>query len=465
MDRDPYQVFAKRLLLPLILWRGDELARLRYLREFERTQYLPAEEIRELQWQRLKKLLHHAYNQCPFYRERFELASLHPNEISKLDDLANLPPLDKNDIQAQNTRMVAENWPKDDLIRDQTGGSTGQPISFVMNRDRYESRVAAMWRHDAWAGLEVGHRTAYVWGAPRDLPSKNWKSRLRRRFLGGQLWLDTACITEEKMYEFDTSLKAFRPRSIVAYANGISILARFFRSQGITPYQPYSIITSAEVLTPENRALVEGVFGCPVFNRYGSREVSVIASECEPHGGMLTMAEGLYVEVEQNGRPAHAGEIGEILITDLLNFGMPIIRYRIGDMGSWAEDSDCSGRNLPRLKSVEGRVTDFVTGDDGRLVSGVFLATYVVACRPSLGTVQLWQNTPGTVVYRIRRGSNFREIDDLEYLRAATKQYLGSGAIAEFEYVEEFALSPSGKLLFCRSEIQPDYCAYTSDLS
>jgi phenylacetate-CoA ligase len=208
------------------------------------------------------------------------------------------------------------------------------------------------------------------------------------------------------------------------------------------------------VLTSENRALVETVFGCPVFNRYGSREVSVIASECESHDGMLTMAEGLFIEVARNGEPARAGETGEILITDLLNYGMPLIRYRIGDMGSWLEGSDASGRGLPRLNSVEGRVTDFVVGDDGRLVSGVFLATYVVANRPSLGAVQLRQVTPAVLVYRIVRGKDFRELEDLAYLRDATKKYLGRGAIAQFEFVNELPKSPSGKLLFCRSEVR-----------
>ena len=457
MEQNWYQRLAKNFILPPILWRSGELARLRYFREFETTQFLSTEEIRELQYQRLKSMLHHAYEHSPFYWQQFDQTGLHPSDICSLEDLSNFPILEKNHIQKHQTEMVAENWPKNDLVHDQTGGSTGQPISFVMNKERYESRVAAMWRHDAWAGLEVGHRVAYIWGAPRDKPSRNWKTRLRGRLLGGQLWLDTACITEEKMLEFDDALKVFRPRSIIAYANGIAMLARFFHMKGITPYQPYSIITSAEVLTPENRELVENVFGCPIFNRYGSREVSVIASECESHDGLLTMAEGLYVEVIQNEQPVGAGETGEILVTDLLNYGMPMIRYRIGDMGSWANASGESGRNLPCLSSVEGRVTDFVIGSDGRMVSGVFLATYVVANRPSLGKVQLWQETAGVLLYRILRGADFRESEDLEYLQIATREYLGKDATAQFEFVDELPTSPSGKLLFCRSEIQPDY--------
>jgi phenylacetate-CoA ligase len=169
---------------------------------------------------------------------------------------------------------------------------------------------------------------------------------------------------------------------------------------------------------------------------------------------MLTMAEGLYVEVVHDGQPVPAGKTGEILVTDLLNYAMPMIRYRIGDMGAWAEGPDGSGRSLPRLTSVEGRVTDFVVGDDGRLVSGVFLATYVVANRPSLGAVQLRQDKPGVLLYRIKRGPGFREPEDLAYLKDATKDYLGADSIAEFEYVDELPLSSSGKLLFCRSEVR-----------
>src|SRR5262249_29218268 len=137
------------------------------------------------------------------------------------------------------------------------------------------------------------------------------------------------------------------------------------------------------------------VFGCRVFNRYGCREVSVIASECPEHDGLHTMAEGLFIEVVKGARPAQAGEIGSILVTDLFNRAMPLIRYRIGDLGAWEEGTCACGRGLPRLRSVAGRVTDFLVGADGRLVSGVFLATYLVAQRPSLGQVQIHQEKAG----------------------------------------------------------------------
>src|SRR5215469_8001465 len=140
------------------------------------------------------------------------------------------------------------------------------------------------------------------------------------------------------------------------------------------------------------------------------------------------MAEGLYVEIETPNGPAAPGETGSILVTDLLNYAMPLIRYRIGDLGAWAAGTCPCGRGLPRLEKVAGRVTDFLVGCDGRLVSGVYLATYVVAQRPSLGQVQIHQRKAGRLTWKLRPGPNFDLQSDGDYLRQATREHLGQRA-------------------------------------
>ena len=165
-----YPKLVRNVFLPLSLWRAGEMAQLRYLREFERTQYLSAEAIRHLQWQRLQVLLEHAYIQCPFYRERLDRAGLTPKDLRGLDDLRVLPPLEKTDLQQHGERLVARNWPRADLIRNQTGGSTGTPVSFCLSGARQSSRAAATLRHNRWAGWEVGDRAAIIWGAPPPPP-------------------------------------------------------------------------------------------------------------------------------------------------------------------------------------------------------------------------------------------------------------------------------------------------------
>jgi phenylacetate-CoA ligase len=455
---DVHSALTRHVVYPLALGKRGDWAQLAYIREFERTQFLSPDAIRTLQAERLRALLDHAYHRCPFYRDRFDAAGLHPRDVGDADDLVRMPPLEKREIQAHRDRLVAEGWPRGDLIANQTGGSTGSPISFYLSHDRKRSRAAGTVRHNRWAGWDVGDKVACIWGAPRDLPPAGWRTRLRNALLERQLFLDTGHVTEEKLAAFHEALKRFRPQVILAYARSAELFARYVRARGLNAYQPRSIVTSAEVLEPAGRALLEEVFGCPVFNRYGCREVSVVASECPAHRGLHTMAEGLLVEVVRaDGSPAPAGELGSILVTDLLNFAMPLIRYRIGDMGSW-EPGDCPcGRGLPRLRGVAGRVTDFLIGGDGRMVSGVFLATYVVAQRPSLGQVQIVQDEPGRSLFRVKPGPGFRAEADLQYLTAATREHLGPDMRVDHEIVDELPTEPSGKFLFCRSRAIPAF--------
>ncbi|HEY7155077.1 MAG TPA: hypothetical protein VH575_14030 [Gemmataceae bacterium] len=452
-----YPKLVRNIFVPLSLWRAGELAQLRYLREFERTQFLTAEEVRQLQWQRLRTLLEHAYDQCPFYRQRFDRAGLTPGDLRGLEDLRPLPVLEKRDIQEQGEEMVARNWPRNDLIPNQTGGSTGAPVSFYLSKARKCSRAAATLRHNRWAGWRVGDRAAIIWGAPRDRPDNSWRVRLRGTLLREPLWLDTANITEANMVAFHAALSRWRPRIVQAYARSAVLFAQYLQARGLTPHRPHAIVTSAEVLEADERRLLEDVFGCSVFNRYGCREVSVVASECPAHRGLHIMAEGLHVEIETPHGPAVPGEMGSILVTDLLNHAMPLIRYRIGDLGAWAAGTCPCGRGLPRLERVAGRVTDFLVGCDGRLVSGVYLATYVVAQRPSLGQVQILQHKAGAVTYRIRPGRDFHPERDLDYLRTTTRQHLGEEAAIDSEVVQELPAEPSGKFLFSRSTVAPGF--------
>lgn len=457
-----YASLVKHVLDPLDLFRSGDGVVLRYARDFERSQWLSPDHIEEIRWQRARALVEHAYQSCPFYRRRFAAVGLVPSDLKSLGDLKAIPILEKRDVQSFRDDMVATDWPRHDLIRNQTGGSTGEPISFFLSQERLRSRAAATRRHDAWAGRKPGDKVALLWGALPDAPPRSWKRWLRNTLIGRSLYLDTANITADKFAAFHVALKRFRPGIIQGYAKSVALFAKYLSSNGLTAYHPRAIITSAETLTAGDRELVERVFGCPVFNRYGCREFSVVASECERHDGMHVMAEGLYVEVLRGSAAGRQdSDVGSVVVTDLLNSAMPMIRYRIGDMAQICEGLCACGRGLPRLGNIEGRITDFLVGDDGRLVSGVFLATYVIAQRPALGQVQLLQDTPHRVVYRVcpPGGAQVSHHDDLEFLRAETKRFLGPQMQIDLELVDELALAtgPSGKFLYCRSSVPCDF--------
>ncbi len=455
------QRFIRGVLNPIDIWRAGDQDKLRYLKEFARTQFLPIHDLRAIQMERLSTLLEHAYRRCPFYKEAFDRAGVVPDTLKTLEDLAAFPILEKRDIQESRDAMVAEGWPRDDLIANYTGGSTGAPLTFFMSHERTCSRWAATIRHNRWAGWEIGDRVAYLWGALRDEPPKTPRTRLRQKLLEPQIFLNTSHLTEQAMAEFHDEMRRFRPKIVLAYARSAALFARFLKAQGLAPYRPESIVTSAEVLETEDRAVIEEVFGCPVFNRYGCREVSVIASECSAHQGLHVMAEGLYVEIVRGGRPARMGEDGEILVTDLLNRAMPLIRYRIGDVAAWEEGNCPCGRELPRLRRLMGRATDFLVGHDGRLVSGPFLTLAAVGKRPSLGQLQIQQDRIGQVHFRILRGSRFQDPADLEFLKVTARNYLGETTEVGWEFVEELRSEPSGKYLFCRSSVAPAFLGPT----
>ena len=434
--------------------RLGERSVLSYLRQFERTQYLPIDELRQLQLARLKSIVQHAQSNCSFYERRFAEYGVDASSLSDQSSLADFPILEKRHIQRHRQEIAAADWPVEDRLENRTGGSTGEPLELYVDRQRKCSREAATLRHNRWAGWRTGDKIAHIWGAAFDLRSDGLKHRLRNLLVDRSIYFNTGRITEQKILAFHQALKRFRPRIIHAYAKSAALVARYLKSQGLPAYGPEAVVTSAETLMDEDRQVIEEVFECPVFNRYGCREVSVVASECEQHDGMHIMSEGIHVEVVKHDTPAAPGDSGSILVTDLLNYAMPLIRYRIGDVGA-LKDTTCScGRTLPLLDRIDGRITDFLVGTDGRLVSGPFLSLYLIGQRPTLGQAQICQEKAGEILLRVTAAPTDA---DVEFIRHTCTESLGPGAKVEFEVVDEITRNRSGKLLLSKSTATTDF--------
>ena len=452
-----YKAFLQNVLYPMDIYRSGKGKLFQYLREIEASQYFPPDEIRELNWQRLKAILQHVYDKIPYYRKSFDAAGMTPGDVQSESDLLRLPILEKRQVQDHLDELVVPDWPQNNIMTDQTGGSTGTPVRFYCSIDRRISREAATWRHNRWAGWDICDKTASLWGAGRDIvPPTKLLSRIRSFFLDRQIVFNTAVFNESDALAFNERLKTYRPKCLLGYANALVVFALMLKEKNIAAYSPQSIVSSAEMLPPENRKILEDMFGCKVFNRYGSRETSVIASECDRHEGMHLMAEGFHVELIVDGRHAQPGEMGEVLITDLLNLPMPFVRYRIGDTARWCNTPCSCGRGLPMLAELTGRVTDFLVTDTGSLCSGASLTALVVAHRPTLKQIQIYQERRGEIVFRIASGrDNPVPDDDLDYIREKSALYLGKGTKVEFEFVDEIPKTASGKSLFSISKAAP----------
>lgn len=421
----------------------------RYAAAFEQSQYLPAEKLQALQARLLREQVAHAFKNVPFYHDRMRAHGIAPEDIYSLSDLLRLPVLTKHDIQKYKNEMVATNVPAGKRLANQTGGSTGSPLQFWVDKERFDSRRASTDRHNAWAGLRPGDWYAVLWGSTFDAGTTpvqpvTW----RERWLDRALTLNSSMMSQTDLEKFVTLLRKYRPRFLKAYAQAAAMFARYCRNHA-DDIRFDAIITSAEVLTPENRGMIEHTFGGHVFNRYGCREVSVIASECDAHQGMHVNADALIVEIQPSNDPL--SPLGRVLVTDLYNRSMPLIRYEIGDLACWAPAGRCAcGRSLPRLAEVAGRTTDFLSLPDGSVVSGPSLAL-LIGQTPDVRQAQFVQTSPTAVCLKVVTAAGYgaAAAQDLENrLQPYLKQQLKLTIMP----VPKISTEASGKYRFVKRE-------------
>lgn len=341
---------------PATLLRGENV--LHHMPHYRRFQWYTPQEVERYQLLQLNRLLEFAYQHSEYYRELFDKEKLKPCDIRTRSDIKLIPVLTKGDL-LERAKSLESGRPI--VSRKTTGGSTGQPVTVLKNPGALARERAATWRGYEWAGVGVGYRQARLWGVPI-----RQKSRIssyivdlianRRRFSAFNL-------TDEKLEEYCEQLRRFRPAYLYGYVSMIAELAAYVRRRGCIPLPGLrSVITTSEVLTQENRALIEEAFGCRVFNEYGCGEVGSIAHECE-HGSMHLMSDNLIVEIDSS-REWQDG-VGEIIVTDLHNYAMPLIRYKVGDLGTMCAEQCTCGRGLHRIEKVHGRAYDFIIDPQG----------------------------------------------------------------------------------------------------
>lgn len=454
-----YAAFAGRGVYPFYETRLRRRNTFRYLAEFERSQWLPPDRLRSLQWSRLQQLLRHAWETSPYYREVFDRLRIRPEDIRNPGDFAMLPVLEKADIRAHRQRMISSRFSPSQLYRSASGGSTGEPVQYYYNRDSYERRMAAAMRGDRWAGWRLCAPELYIWGTnllPQE-PLRRLKTKLHFAALR-RAALSSFELSESTIRRAVEYCNRARPRAIIGYANAVYEFARSVEATGLEVHRPEGIILSAERVFPYQKETIARVLRAPVFERYGCREVMMIGAECEHHAGMHVTADNLYVEIERNGRPCEPGEPGEVLLTDLHNYGMPLIRYRVGDVAVWSGHDCPCGRGLPLLKSVEGRTLDMLSTPDGRVVSGVFFP-HLLKDFPLVRSFEVVQEARDRVVIRLALDGTTLPEEDRRFLEETVSRTLGPEMRVEWIAGPEVRIERQAKFRPVRSEVSVEWDA------
>jgi len=334
---------------------------------------LPRAEIKAYLAHRLHQTLVQAMRHCEFYQERFKRAGFTSESDLIMKNLKHIPPLTKKDVQEHFDELTAKGISQKNWRENSSGGSTGNPVVLMQDAGYRKEGVAITFVSDMIQGWNYGNRVGYLWGAQRDTKTFKGVVGQLRNYLHNRRIYDSFDMGPAEMRKFHQDLTEFRPHNLIAYASSAFLYASFLLKEGIKPsYPTVSIITSAETLTEEMRLKIEECFGVPVYNRYGSREVGNIASECSCHRGLhLQLDKHIEVVDSESGSPL-VDKPGKILVTLFSNLAMPLIRYDIGDIGILT-DAPCEcGINSPLLKQVLGRSSDFITSPSGRLIHGEY---------------------------------------------------------------------------------------------
>ncbi|MGK4001020.1 phenylacetate--CoA ligase family protein [Sorangium sp. So ce1036] len=445
-----YGGLLRNVLFPLYETRLRGRETLKALEELERSQWRSEEEIRELGFRRMLAALSFAEQNVPFYRARFAEYGVRAASVKTPEDLLRFPILTRADLRAHGGELLAEGF-TGRLYSSGTGGSTGEPARFRFDHRTYERRIAAAMRADGWAGARLGDREVHFWGVQiGETLLKKAKRSLHAVVLRKKM-ICAYDLSERRLAAVLDEIARYRPQLVVGYTNALYQAARYALAAGRPLPAPRGVVTTAERLFAHQREAIERAFGAPVFDRYGCRELMLIAAECERHEGKHINTEGVFVELLRDGRHALPGEAGEVVVTDLLCRSMPLIRYKNQDVAVAAAAPCACGRGLPMLASVEGRVLDLLVGPDGRLLAGE-LFPQIIKDQPTIAGYQVHQDRRRAITVRLVPGKGFRS-ETAELIERTVRKHLGERAEIRIQIVDHIPLTSSGKHRVTISEV------------
>lgn len=413
-----------------------------YLNQLRRNLRVEPSKLRELQLKKLKYVIRNAYENVSFYHRKMDGAGVKPGDIQSLEDLKKIPCTTKSEVQKCSTEdVVARNVDVTKCIRKTTSGSTGMPLTIVADRASVDFEEALVARALLENGLSYTDKMLVV-SDPRSFPKgRNWIQHFgisRRKYVS---------IFESEETQLET-LKKYEPDAVKGYLSSIALLADACR-RGNVSVRLRLVFTSAELLDSESRRLMELAFGTRPIDSYACYEFGLLAWECQEHSGYHMNVDSTVMEFLDGDEPFSYGESGEIVCTRLFNDSMPLIRYRLGDVGIPAEEHCSCGVTFPSMKIVEGRSDDFVRTVGGVMISPMVFSPFPFEIEDFDRIVQfrvVQEKMDHMIIQMVLRGQLLEESEVLSRAERRMKELFGKEVCVEFEFVNELEKEPSGKL-------------------
>ncbi len=418
----------------------------------ESTQWYTADQLQQLQNHKLQTFINKIYRTVPYYRSLLDSLELTPQAFTGVAALQRLPFLTKALIRKHEASLKATG--NKQLKPFNTGGSSGAPLIFHLDKERISHDVAAKWRATRWWDVDIGDKEIVAWGSPIELGGQD-RIKLIRDALFRSTLIPAFDMSEQQLQTFMDTIIRTRPKMLFGYPSVFDLIARRAQQQDLRLDNlgiKVAFVTS-ERLYDHQKEQIEGTFGCPVANGYGGRDAGFIAHQC-PAGGMHISAEDIIVEIiDPDGNPLPAGQSGEIVTTHLATSGFPFVRYRTGDIGTLSTDTCACGRGLPMLAKIEGRTTDFVIAKDGTIMHGLALI-YVLRELPGIDEFRIIQETLDHTRVEIAPLLKPLSKEISTAVESGFKQRLGGQVKISVEEVGNIRPEKSGKFRYVQSKLR-----------
>lgn len=416
-----------------------------------RFEHMTRAEVEKHQVRKLRDLLTHCEKRIPYYHRLFKELHFDPNAIQTMKDLTQLPLMTKSVFTANFEALKEPDCRTLELCA--TGGTSGQPFRFYIDRRMQDICYANAQRFFTYAGFVQGIRQAYFWGNAEDFKrSKKIKGRIKN-FVDNKFYFNSYNINNSAMATYYARLKDWREYAVTGFPSSIYFFSKYLRDNNLEIHPPSAILTTGERLYDYQRILIENTLKNQVFSFYGSQEFGVLGCECTEHDGFHLDEANAVFEIEESLND-HPGN-GRLVVTSLINYGMPFVRYVLGDVGQLSLQQCSCGRTSVKLVNMQGRITDFIVDVNGNLINfGLF--SDVLEFAEGISQYKAYQNQKGAVEITLLKNNKYNE-SEFERIKQRISNLLGERLIVTYIFTDNIPTLSSGKFQPVKSDVAADY--------
>jgi phenylacetate-CoA ligase len=337
--------------------------------KFNKSQWKNKKIIKKNQFKAIKSIISYSYKNIPFYNKLYKEKNIKPCDIKTFKDINKIPIITKKDVILNYpNNIVNNNKYQKKLYHSSTSGSTGTPIEIMFNNN-CRSVYEALWLRTL---LETDYKpwnkfAFFHWKQFNKIPIYEKFGILRKNII----------LMDLKISKQIKLLNKINPSYIYCFSSLFKLIYQKMKTKNEILINPKSIILTGETISKKFKNRIGQFYNSEIFEQYATTEFEIVAWDCKEHKHFHINDESVYLEIIKNNEVIQSEEDGNIIITGLTNYAMPLIRYNINDYGSKTNEKCNCGRELSLLKSIQGRTDDFIKLPNGNRISPSVLTSYI----------------------------------------------------------------------------------------